>query len=359
MNIKNKLEKLASEKNAPCVSISLNTHRTHPENSQDVILLKNLLKVAAERVIAEFGKRDVAPLLENIETIPNDIDINYNLDSLHIFLSNDTKEVIKSAWPANKNEVHISETFALRPVIKDINRSEEYLILLLSQNSVHLYTVLNDGITSEVINDEFPFSEISSYLSHSSKSRDIHHVDNIIQEFLNKVDKAIVKVHYETNLSCVVISSEQNFSVLLKVADKPKIYLGHAPVDNHNIGHSHIAKQGWDVVKVLQQNRRIDAVNEIKEAVSKGHVLTDLQEIYRASTEGRGELLAVSNDFEQPVLMTSDKTFELVSDVTKPKVIDDITSNIAWEVLSKKGRVVFIDKDLLNGFGKIVLKTRY
>lgn len=64
MTIKEKLEKLATEKNAPCVTISLNTHRTHPDNLQDVIELKNFLKEAEARVIDEYGKRPAAEVLE-------------------------------------------------------------------------------------------------------------------------------------------------------------------------------------------------------------------------------------------------------------------------------------------------------
>ena len=61
------------------------------------MLLKNLVKEAEERVIAEFGKRPVTSLLEKLESISAEIDVNYNLDSLHIFLSNDTKEIVKSS----------------------------------------------------------------------------------------------------------------------------------------------------------------------------------------------------------------------------------------------------------------------
>lgn len=99
MSIKEQLVKLANEKNSPCVTISLNTHRTHPDNAKDEVMLKNLLKEAEDKIIAEFGKRPVASLLEKIENLASEIDVNYNLDSLHIFLSNDTKEIIKSAWP--------------------------------------------------------------------------------------------------------------------------------------------------------------------------------------------------------------------------------------------------------------------
>ena len=69
MALKEQLQKLATEKNTPCVTISLNTHRTHPDNAKDEVLLKNLLKEAEDRVIAEFGKRPVASLLEKLENV--------------------------------------------------------------------------------------------------------------------------------------------------------------------------------------------------------------------------------------------------------------------------------------------------
>ena len=56
MTSKEQLQQIAIEKNTPCVTIALNTHSTHPDNEQDEILLKNLLKEAEERVINEFGQ---------------------------------------------------------------------------------------------------------------------------------------------------------------------------------------------------------------------------------------------------------------------------------------------------------------
>ncbi|MGL6269123.1 MAG: hypothetical protein ACRC2O_14420 [Chitinophagaceae bacterium] len=50
MMLKEQLQKLANEENSICVTVSLNTHRTHPENLQDEIVLKNLLKEAEQRV---------------------------------------------------------------------------------------------------------------------------------------------------------------------------------------------------------------------------------------------------------------------------------------------------------------------
>jgi len=359
MTIKEKLEILAVEKNNPCVSISLNTFRTHPENAQDKIVLKNLVKEATERVISEFGKREVQSLLENLESIESMVDVNLNLDSLHIYASNDTLEIIKSPWPTTSNVVHIAGTFAIRPIVKAYNRSEEYLIVLLSQGGVQLFDTLNDSITEEVRNDDFPFSENRHYNTHSDKGSDPKHLDDLIREFLNRVDKAIVRVHNESGLKCVVVCTEDNYSKLMQVADRPNIYLGHAHINYNQTANHHIAGQAWEIVQKIQYDKRNEAIAEMQASVGVGNVYTDLQEIYQAALDGRGDLLIIHQDFAQPVLMTSERTFDLVDDMTLPGVIDDITSNIVWEVISKKGRVVFTSQDEMADLGQIVLKTRY
>lgn len=353
------LQKLRKEKSNPCVTISLNTHRTRPDNVQDTINLKGLLREAEKRVINEFGKRDVAPLLEKIATIQDEIDVNFNLDSLHIFLSNDTKEYVRSPWPASFNRVNISESFAIRPLIKQMNRTESYLIMLLSQKTVNLYEAANDGIIQEIKNEDFPFTDNVPAIFFPQKLDDAKYADDLVKNFYNIVDKALVKVHRETGLNCVVVCTADNYRFLQKVADKPDAYLGYVTLDYNNRAPHQIVKQTWAFMENLQKDRRAKDIELIKKAVSKGNVLTDLQEIYRAAIDGKADVLMVHQDFVQPVLMKDERAFDLIEDATIPNAIDDITSNIAWEVLLRKGRVIFTSQEELKDLGKIVLKTRY
>lgn len=324
-----------------------------------MILLKNLLKEAEDRVVNEFGKRPVASLLEKLSDVENDVDPRYNLDSLHIFLSNDTKEIIRSTWPVSNGAVSIADTFAVRPLIKAYVRSEEYNILLLSQGGVNLYEAINDGVAGEITNDDFPFSDNPHYETNRDRVSDPNRMDNLVLEFFNKVDKAVLRVYHQTGLHCVVICTMENYSRLMRVADNPTVYHGYVNIDYNNTAPHQVGKQGWEFIRELQRNRRTGAIKEMKEAVAGGTVLTDLQEIYRAAIDGRGDLLIVHQNFTQAVRMTGDRTFDLVSDVTEPNTIDDITSNIVWEVLSKGGRVFFTMQDEIKDLGKIVLKARY
>jgi len=97
----------------------------------------------------------------------------------------------------------------------------------------------------------------------------------------------------------------------------------------------------------------------MQEAVGKSNVITELSEIYRAAKEGRGELLIVNDNFHQAVRVTGEFSLDLVTDVTLPGVIDDITSDIAWNVISKKGRAIFTTQEELKSLGDIALKVRY
>lgn len=353
------LEVLASERGNPCVTISLNTHRTYPDHLQDAIMLRNLVKEAEERLLAEHAKRDIQPLLDRLESLDEMIEIHQNLDSLHIFLSNDTEKVIRSPFPTEANEVQISGSFALKHLIKDFNGTEHYNILLLSQSGVHLYDALNDAITDEIRNDDFPFKDNKYFHGDSSHRSDSKAADDHLREYFNRVDKAVVREFNETGKHVVVICPEDTYSKLLQVADQPSVYYGFAPVNYNDVALHTLAAQAWELLSVIHHERRAEAIEEMKEAVGQGKVITDLQEIYQAALDGRAELLIANNSFRQAVRMNENGRFDLVDDAKAPGVIDDITGDIAREVLSRKGRAVFTSQSDLDVVGEIALKVRY
>ncbi|MBU3676145.1 MAG: hypothetical protein FGM54_03055 [Chitinophagaceae bacterium] len=359
MTLKEKLNRIAGEKNKPCLSISFNTHRTHPDCLQDEIKMKNLAKEAEERVVNEFGKRECANLLNSLHNVLNTYDYNHSLDSLHLFISNNTCEMLKSSWPVEQEGVHIGETFAVRPLIKEFTRAEEYLVLVLSQHDVHLYHAYNDHLQHEIRNADFPFSENRHYITFPDKRTDSKAMDDQVKEYFNMVDKALQKVSAETGLHAVVFTNDDNYSQLMSVSDKASTYYGHSAMDTHHTNQTELGRAAWEVVKAMQHERRHAAIEEMKAAISAGKVVSDLQEIYTAAREGRGDLLIVHESYQQAVLFQNEDRFDLIDDVTIPNAVDDITSQIAWEVTLKKGRVVFTAQDDIKEIGQIVLKTRY
>jgi hypothetical protein len=355
MALKDIIDSLTQKNESPSITISYNTYKTFPDREKNAINLKNLTKEAENRVIEEFGKRESEDILEKLAELPERLEGLQLMDSLHIFISKDTDEIVPSPWPVDNEGVFIDDNFAVKPLIKALNRSKEYMILSLAQGGAHLYQVLNDSIEKEITNDDFPFDANPLEVSGSDTKK----IENRLKEYFNQIDKATVAVHNSNDLDVVVICTEPNYAMLMEVADIPKMYIGH---DNKNYDASeadNMAKQAFESIKEIQKEERGVAIGELKQAVSSGQVLTDLQDIYQAAIDGRGDFLIVNQDFEQPVKMTSDRTFDLAEDSKEPGVVDDIVSTIAWEVLSKGGRSFFTAQEELEELGKIALKVRY
>ncbi|NEW83756.1 MAG: hypothetical protein GZ094_15505 [Mariniphaga sp.] len=353
-----KLELLVSERSNPCVTISMNTHRTHSDSSKDVAVLNDLLKEAREQVMNGYDQGSVSDLLAKIGNIGEEIDVNNNLDSLHIFLSNSTCEIVKAPWSTPHDRAYVSEGFWVKPLIKVFNRSEEYLILLISQTGAKLLHAVNDAILDEIKNDDFPNTE-NPHSNDNLYASDSKAADNLVREYLNKLDKAVVRVFNQTNLKCVAVCTEDTNSRLMQMADKPYIYLGHTTIDYNKQAFHQISSKVWEIVKGQRVIREQEALDEMQEAAGHSKVITKLADIFKAVKEGRGDLLIVHDDFHQAVKMTGEFTFKLVEDDNLPDVIDDISSEIAWEVISKKGRAIYTNMEEMKTLGNIALKVRY
>lgn len=357
MAIKEQLKAIAETQGMPCVTISFNTHRTRPSNQKDELNLKNHVKEAEKRLLEEFPKNEITSLLDHLKNL--DIDVNANKESIHIFVNNEKAEVIRSNWPVAIEGVFVDTSFAIRPLIKNFNREKGYYILMLTLKEVHLYEAENESIVKEVINDDFPFTEANYTMGHLKPLSDSERQDNKIRDFYNVVDKALQRVNHENEKICIVVSTEENFAMLNQVADYPAIYPAYFSIDFNKVHLPDVEKKAWEKVTQLQSADRTKLINEMKEAVSSGHVSTDLQEIYKAVLDGRGDLLIVHQDFQQPVRMTGDRTFDIIQDSKEPNALDDITSLIAWEVIKKKGQVIFTNQNEIKELGDIVLRTRY
>ncbi len=357
--IKELIEKLSNSKAMPCVTISLNTHRTHPDNLVDAILLKNLCKDAENRLLQEYEKGKVLGILEKLESVQTKLNMNYNLDSLHIFISNDELEVFKSPWPADYDAAIIDDRFSLRFLIKELSRTVEYNILLLSQSGVHLYEAVNDSITNEIVNEDFPFERNPFFHTNPAKNSDSKSVDNQVREYINRVDKAALKVFHINHLPFIVVCTEDNYSKLMQVSDRPQIYLGYTPINYNETQKHHIAPAAWEILKELNAKNVKAAISEMQEAAGHGKILTDVAEIYRAAKEGRGDFLITHSSFSQAAIIGNNNEIELIEEEKTPGAIDDITSEIAKEIITKKGNVIFTSKDELKALGDMVLKVRY
>lgn len=248
MSLNTIVEKLEANEGSPCLSIVIPTHRTFPDNKNDQIVLKNVCKNVEDALLNSHDKREVAAVLDRLGEVEQDVDHNFNLDSLHVFISDQIKKVVRLPLSVNKEEFEISDNFNVDHLKDFIQNSKEYAILCLSQGGVNLYHAMNESILEEVRNDDFPFPENPHYITHSDKSSDAKAVDNMVKEYFNKIDKAVVRYYNETKIKVFVICTKSNYGLLQSVADRREIYLGQGDINYNDVRPITLVEKAWEVL---------------------------------------------------------------------------------------------------------------
>lgn len=69
---KDMMLELLSINEGTCISLYMPTHRTHPDNLQDPILFKNLLKNLKQSLLQKHSESEVTTLLEPFVALASD-----------------------------------------------------------------------------------------------------------------------------------------------------------------------------------------------------------------------------------------------------------------------------------------------
>src|SRR5262245_6807659 len=126
---RNDLRQLQGHRDYPSVSLLAPTHRTAPANRRDRIVVKNLLAKGTERLHGEFGKRDVAPIVRDLNRLVEGFDWEHALDGVALFAGRGVSTAIPLPFRV-KARVVIDATFATRDLVFALNRSPRYRVLV-------------------------------------------------------------------------------------------------------------------------------------------------------------------------------------------------------------------------------------
>ena len=170
-----------------CITVILNTHRTKPDNQKDPILLKNLIKEAEQRLLADENKKDAQKLIQRLAELESKIDHSHNLESLILFVNEDIAEYTRLPI-AVENRVVIDHTFATRDLVRALHLETSYYVLVLSRQVVHFIEAFNDKVVAEA-GSPFPIENNEFYSTHKAELSNASRQTSLVAEFFNRVDK--------------------------------------------------------------------------------------------------------------------------------------------------------------------------
>jgi len=354
----NVLKRLRNISSGCCVTIILNTHRTQPDSEKDRILLKNLLKEAETRLTDECDKQSFSTIGDKLNALAATIDHRYNLESLVLFVSEHIAEYTRLPI-AVQDRVVIGKTFAIRDLIRTMNKEKGYYVLVLSRDKTRLIEAHNDKVVQEM-DGNFPIENVFLYPKQRAEAAIASRQTSLIQEFFNVVDKQLIEVIKESSLPVLICTEESNYHQYLKIADRKEIIIGHLNGNRVDQKAHHIIDAAWPIVQQVRNQKNSQRLQELSAAAGTGKLVTDFNDIWRAVNRGRGETLFIKHGYFQPARLTNN-TIELVPEGStgSANVIDDIIDEIIEINLQYGGDSVFLSEEELKDYQGLVLTMRY
>jgi hypothetical protein len=359
---RNDIRFLQSLRGYPALSILAPTHRSFPENRQDPIRVKNLVKQAGERLLSEFSKREVEPLLSRLNALAAEIDYDYTLDGLALFVNQDLAQKFYLPFQI-KERVVVDQTFATRDLVYALNRSPRYWVLALSEQPTRLYEGWRDTLI-EVAANGFPMAYEGPGATepmpggrgiNKSAYRDERH-----RQFFRQVDAAFGQIAKVDLLPLVVVGVDRYLAFFNEVSSNKNL-LATTLTGSHDKTPAHeLAKLVWPLVESHLARQREQVLQELDAAVSAGKYASGIDAAWRMAHEGRGAVLLVEEDFHYPARVDASGLHLTPADeLVGPEVFDDAVDELIETVLDKNGRVVFVENGALAAHQRLAMILRY
>lgn len=357
------IRSLASEGTYPCLTITLPTHRTSPDNRQDPIRLKNLVTEAASRLEAEVGSREAAPLLRALDDLLNDFNHERNLDGLAIFVSAGLAHFHRLPFTLPERVV-VDQNFFTRDLVFAFNRTPRYWVLALSEQPTRLFEAVRDDLEELTAGSVFPMTHGgpggASTLPNdpkvnASQFRDEHH-----RIFFRSVDQALATYMADDPLPLAVIGVDRYLAFFQEVSSHGGQIVATLTGSHDRTSDHELGKLIWPLVREGLAAQRSAIFAELNAAVGGQRSASTLGEVWRFAQEGRGQTLIVEEDYHEAATLDATGMRLLPpTDSTGPEALDDAVDAAIAAVLDKGGRVVFVDNGTLEQHSRIALILRY
>ena len=345
----------------PCLTITLPTHRTGPDNRQDPIRVKNLVTEGTNRLLGEFPKREVAPLLDRLDALVAAIDYDYTLDGLILAVNRDMAREYVLPFRLSERVV-VDETFFTRDLVHAFNRARRYWVLALSEQSSRLFAGTREDL-EEITTGGFPMRHTGPGGDmglprgrgiNTSAYRDDRH-----RQFFRDVDKAFRPFLAEDPLPLALAGVDRYFAFFREASGLDDI-IATLPGNVDHLSAHDLGREIWPSVREGFTARRREVLRELEAAVGSRRAAFTLGEVWTLAGLGQGKVLVVEEGYHQPARVNERGQLDLnVDDATAPDVLDDAVDEVITTVLGKGGRVEFVENGELALHDRIALILRY
>jgi len=355
------LSDILSFNGQPCLSLYLPTHRRHPDNQQDLIRFRHLVRALETSLRQQHAAAAVGALIEPFEALAQDHDFwNHTQDGLAVLAAPGLFRVFLLQRPVTELAV-VADSFHTKPLRHWLQSTGRYQVLALSRHKVHLYegdrhtldaVTLEDGVPQTMtaaLGDERTESHttVSSYGGIGSGHTAMHHgqggrkdeIDGDAERFFRAVDRAVLEHHSKpSGLPLMLAALPEHHHLFREVSHNPFLMASGLMVDPQGLTHEVLRQRAWDVAAPQQAAQQTAWSDAYAAAAAHGLGSEDLSRVAHAAVAGRVATLLV--EAERQVAGRIDGSTGRIdpADLDNPRV-DDVLDDLAALVESMGGVV--------------------
>lgn len=347
----------------PCLSLYQPTFRHHPDNQQDPIRFRNLVKVLEESLRQKYPASEITAFLEPFQALGNDRDFwNHTLDGLAALGAPGLFRVIKLQRPVPERAI-VADSFHIKPLLRILQSADRYQVLGLNRQEVKLFEGNRDALDpielapgvprtiTDALGEELtqPHLTVASY-GLGAKGTPMRHghggrkeeVEKDAERFFRAVDRAILEHHSRpSGLPLLLAALPEHHALFHQVSHNP--FLMAEGLDTHPDALSPDAfrQRAWQAVEPRYLARLAGLVEEFGAAQSKELGSDDLVQAAEAAIAGRVATLLLEADRQVPGRIDAATGQIEFADQAHPE-IGDLLDELGELVLKMGGQVVIV-----------------
>lgn len=349
----------------PCLSLYQPTHRHHPDNQQDPIRFRNLVKTLEESLLQQLPEEEIRPLLKPFLALAEDRSFwNHTLDGLAVLAAKGTFRVYKLQRPMAELAV-VADSFHTKPLLRVLQSADRYHVLGLNRREVKLFEGNRDALDEIELHQDVPrdvtaalgkeLTEphliVASYGGAGGAHAPMHHghgtgrdeADIDAERFFRIVDRAILEYHSQpSHLPLILAALPEHHHLFHEVSHNP--FLIPQSIDAHPDALSSIdelRERAWQVMEPRYLARLATLVEEFGNAKAQGRGHDDIAQVARATVAGQVSTLLIEARREVPGRINASTGDVQFDDLAHPQV-DDVLDDLGTLALKMGGKVVVV-----------------
>jgi hypothetical protein len=348
----------------PCLSLYQPTHRHHPENRQDPIRFRNLVKALEESLLQEFPKDQIQPLLKPFLELADDREFwNHTLNGLAVLGARGMFRVYRLQRPVAELVV-VADSFHTQPLMRILQSADRFQILGVSRQAIKLFEGNRDALDeiepaqgvprtiTEALGKELtePHQTVASYGGVSGSHSPMHHghggkeaeVDIDAERFFRAVDRGVLEHHSQpSGLPLILAALPEHHHLFHQISQNPFLIAEGIEIHPDALTIDELLRRAWQVLEPRYLARLAALVEEFGTARSKDLGSDELVHVAKAVVAGRVATVLIEADRKVPGRIdaaTGDIEF---GDLAHPEV-EDVLDDLGALALKMGGQIVIV-----------------